>query len=94
MYLGLKNGSILNVSLEHAYNQIPYSKIENVDGKPILGINVEADSGSKELLIYTISENGTLKMFRQYEIGFKLAANILIKRKIEKVVANASSSLE
>lgn len=78
LYFGLRNGSIVSLSLEHAYNQIPYSKIESVDGKAILGISVEDDSESKELVIYTISGNSSLRMYRQCENGFKLAANISI----------------
>lgn len=65
LYFGLRNGSIIYISLEHAYNQIPYSKIESIDGKPILGISVELDVSSNELRIYTISGNSSIKLFLQ-----------------------------
>lgn len=40
LYLGLKNGCVVLVSMEKAYNQIPFRKIESVDGASVLGICV------------------------------------------------------
>ena len=90
LYFGLRNGSILYVSLEHAYNQIPYSKIESVDGKSILGIFVETEVSSNELRIYTISSNSSFKLYQQLQNGFKLSTNLTIQRKISKVVSKNS----
>jgi len=87
LYFGLKNGSIIYVSLEHAYNQIPYGNVESIDGKPILGILVESEANSNELRISTISANSSFKLYSQVENGFKVSANLLVQRKISKVVS-------
>lgn len=78
LYFGLKNGSIIYVSLEHAYNQIPYSNVQSIDGKPILGISVESDVDANELKIFTISANSSFKVYSQVENGFKVSVNLSI----------------
>ena len=87
LYFGLKNGSIIYVSLEHAYNQIPYGNVESIDGKPILGILVESEANSNELRISTISANSSFKLYSQVENGFKVSTNLSVQRKISKVIS-------
>ncbi len=85
--MGLKNGSIIFVSLEHAYNSIPYKKVESVDGKGILGISVSKSENSNDIQIYTISEGSSFKLYHQFEEGFKLVKSIQIEKNLLKVVS-------
>jgi hypothetical protein len=73
MYFGMKDGNIVFVNLEKAYNQIPFKKVESIDGLPILGISV-ADKGYGKF-IYTISEDSSVKLFCPVEEEFKLKKN-------------------
>jgi hypothetical protein len=80
MYFGMRDGSILFISLEKAYNQIPFKTVESVDGLGVLAINV-TDKGYADL-IYAICEDSSVKVYTLAENDFKLTKTAKIDTQI------------
>ena len=89
LYFGMKDGSLVFISLEKAYNQIPFKRVESVDGVGVMGISV-SDKGYAKLL-YAICEDSSVKVYTQAEEEFKLSKSVKIDSQIQKIVSKSSS---
>mgnify|MGYP000879967482 FL=1 len=89
LYFGLKNGSILYVTLEHVYNEIPFKLIESTDGKGIVALSLVKKNLLKNIYVFT---EESLKMYGEIEGGFKYSKSVQIDSKIIKIVSKMTEN--